>query len=143
MQRNQTWLIQVNAGLGSPDLGPRLHTTTPQATKYFLTLLSAGVGSKFLLENSCSNNPFPSDHSSRRIWMRSSIKKNWACPLNWLSSLSSLLCNLCELVCQPVLPHGLIRINIKIKIIIIIIHLTRISSIKYFNTYSKIYIFII
>ena len=28
------------------------------------------------------------------------------------------------LVCQPVLPHGLIRINIKIRSIIIIIHLT-------------------
>ena len=47
------------------------------------------------------------------------------------------------LVCQPVLPHGLIRINIKIRSIIIIIHLTPFSSIKYSNTYSKIYIFII
>jgi len=47
------------------------------------------------------------------------------------------------LVCQPVLPHELIRINIKIRSIIIIIHLTHFSSIIYSNTYSKIYIFII
>ena len=45
------------------------------------------------------------------------------------------------LVCQPVLPHELIRINIKIRSIIIIIHLTPFSSIKYSNTYSKIYIY--
>ena len=48
-----------------------------------------------------------------------------------------------KLVCQPVHPHGLIIINIKIKSIIIIIHLTSFSSIKYSNTYSNIYIFII
>ena len=47
-----------------------------------------------------------------------------------------------KLVCQLVLPHGLIIINIKIKSIIIIIHLTSFSSIKYSNIYSKIYIFI-
>ena len=34
---------------------------------------------------------------------------------------------------------GLIRINIKIKLIIIIIYLTFFSSIKYSDTYSKIY----
>ena len=39
------------------------------------------------------------------------------------------------------LPHGLIRINIKIRSIIIVIHLTPFSSIKYSNTYSKIYIY--
>ena len=45
------------------------------------------------------------------------------------------------LVYQLVLPHELIKINIKIKSIVIIIYLTLFSSIKYSNTYSKIYIF--
>ena len=49
-------------------------------------------------------------------------------------------------LCVPCLiraVHGLIRINIKLRSIIIIIYLTLFSSIKYSNTYSKIYIFII
>ena len=46
-----------------------------------------------------------------------------------------------ELVYQPVLPHGLIRINIRMRSIIIIIYLTLFSSIKYSNTYAKIYIY--
>ena len=49
--------------------------------------------------------------------------------------------NFCTLVYQPVLPHGLIRINIRIRLIIIIIYLMPFSSIKYSNTYSKIYIY--
>ena len=45
------------------------------------------------------------------------------------------------LVYQPVLPHGLIRINIRMRSIIIIIYFTPFSSIKFANTYSKIYIY--
>ena len=45
-----------------------------------------------------------------------------------------------ELVYQPVLPHGLIRINIKMRLIIISIS-HRSSFIKYSKTYSKIYIY--
>ena len=44
------------------------------------------------------------------------------------------------LVYQLVLSHGLIKINIGMRSIIIIIYLSLFSSIKYSNTYSKIYI---
>ena len=49
--------------------------------------------------------------------------------------------SLATLVYQPVLPHRLIRINIRMRSIIIIIYLTSFSFIKYSNTYSKIYIY--
>ena len=46
-----------------------------------------------------------------------------------------------ELAYQPVLPHELIKINIRMRSIIIIMYLMLFSSIKYSNTYTKIYIY--
>ena len=89
------------------------------------------------------------------------IKKHWELQppmMNkiflWLFCKSSFLTTIVHLeevkiiiryilVYQLVLPHGLIRINIRIRLIIIISYLTSFSSIKYSKTYSKIYIFII
>ena len=90
-----------------------------------------------LISSTCRTNAY--NWTANPVLSSSMIKTvllSGRCP----ASIQSPLPNFRE-VYQPVLPHGLIRINIKIRSIIIIIYLMPFSSIKYSNTYSKIYIY--
>lgn len=74
--------IQVNAGLGQPELGLSLHTTTSPSIYFFLKCLIF-LDLRYQLVSSSDSSwkipapiilPLRSDQSPRRIWMRTSIK---------------------------------------------------------------------
>ena len=111
---------------------------------------SSGANVKPGAYEPCDSYPMQGNLKPNGITGRSKRVGDSDDPLGVAFSLSSskkfsFNCSACVLLVklgyQLVLPHGLIRINIKIKSTIIIIYLTPFSSIKYSNTYYKTYIY--
>ena len=84
---------------------------------------------------------WPREFCAHTQFQTSSITNKVICPSKPSLRIRSSAPFSFELVNQLMLPHRLIRINIKIRSIIIIIYLTPFSSIKYSNIYSKTYIY--
>ena len=84
---------------------------------------------------------WPREFCAHTQFQTSFITNKVLCPSKTSLRIRSSAPFLFELVYQLMLPHGLIRINIRMRSIIIIIYLMPFWSIKYSNTYSKTYIY--